>query len=191
VATRLAPADHAQPASDAGCSRGTSEQGSRALVRRRVVDCAARLQGAHTLNAGSIFSAATNDCLSAGAGASACVAREPTHAPPATTALLIVQGACGGNRAERMVKRDPGVRTKSGGDDEKRIRLHLGCLRQCGGMSSMLRGGIRRGTVLALPRAGAPRSQPRTRHGERTSDESGRRPILSTAQVDSDDNERP
>ena len=36
-----------------------------------------------------------------------------------------------------MVKRDPVVRTKSGGDDEKRlndaalIRLHHGCLRQC------------------------------------------------------------
>jgi len=36
-----------------------------------------------------------------------------------------------------MVKRDPVVRTKCGGDDEKRlhdaalIRLHHGCLRQC------------------------------------------------------------
>ena len=106
--------------------------------RRRAGDCAARLQGAHTLNDGSIFSAATNS-VSAGAGASACVARVPTNAPPATTALLIVQGACqpAVNRAEWMVKRNPVVRTKSGADDEKRlhdaalIRLHHGCLRQC------------------------------------------------------------
>ena len=37
-----------------------------------------------TSNAGCFFSAATNDALSAGAGASACVARVPTNAPPAT-----------------------------------------------------------------------------------------------------------
>ena len=46
----------------------------------------ARLQGAHTLTVGSIFSAASNDALSplsAGAGASACVARVPMNAPPA------------------------------------------------------------------------------------------------------------
>ena len=93
-------------------------------------------QGAHAMNS-SIFSAATNGALSAGAAASLCVARVPTTAPPATALVTTVQGACGGNRAKRMVKRDPVVRTKSGGDDEKRlndaalIRLHHGCLRQC------------------------------------------------------------
>ena len=50
--------------------------------RRQQATCG-KATSVHTLN-GTIFSTAVNDALSAGAGASACVARVPTTAPPAT-----------------------------------------------------------------------------------------------------------